>query len=153
MKHVNLDKLSKIFPKAYFDCAVGCAEPGYDDKPVLLANWNHVPNVVFDRLEALGYACEWYDAWATCSECGKAVRTSPNSYSWQKAYWDTEDVEFVKEWDCQYLIFGKEVGKKCGTPHLQGYVYFTNAKSRKTVRTKYGKLRSHWKVAKGTAGS
>lgn len=80
---------------------------------------------------------------------GDDTRARAWIFTWNN--YTPEDVEFVKEWDCQYLIFGKEVGKKCGTPHLQGYVYFTNAKSRKTVRTKYGKLRSHWKVAKGTA--
>jgi len=26
-------------------------------------------------------------------------------------------------------IFGKEIGKKCGTPHLQGFIYFKNARS------------------------
>src|SRR5690606_14129584 len=41
---------------------------------------------VFNKLESLGYSCEWSDEWSTCSECGKAVRTSPDSYSWQPAY-------------------------------------------------------------------
>lgn len=86
MIRLNLDRLDRIYPKAYFDVACGCNEPGYNDKPVLLADWNHVPNKVYNRLEALGFACEWSDEWATCSECGKAVRTLPNSYSWQPAY-------------------------------------------------------------------
>jgi hypothetical protein len=86
MKRIDLDKLDRIFPGAHFDLAFGCAEPGYDDKPVIMADWNHVPNVVFSRLESLGYACEWSDEWTPCSECGKAVRTSPDSYNWQPAY-------------------------------------------------------------------
>lgn len=86
MIRLNLDRLNKIYPNAYFNLAWGCAEPDYDDKPVLLADWNHVPNVVFDRLENLGFMCEWQDEWATCSECGKAIRTQPDSYSWQPAY-------------------------------------------------------------------
>lgn len=86
MKHIDLNKLDRIFPGAHFEYAHGCNEPGYDDKPVLLADWHHVPDVVFNRLESLGYACEWLDEWTTCSECGKAVRTSPNSYSWSSAY-------------------------------------------------------------------
>jgi len=34
----------------------------------------------------------------------------------------------------QYLICGYEVGKKTGTPHLQGYVYYTNQRSFKTMK-------------------
>lgn len=83
---LHIDRLDRIYPSAYFGYAHGCNEPGYDDKPVLLANWNHVPPHVFDKLEELGYSCEWSDEWATCCECGKAVRTSPNSYDWQPSY-------------------------------------------------------------------
>lgn len=83
---LHIDRLDRIYPNAYFGYAHGCNEPGYDDKPVLLANWNHVPPHVFDKLESLGYSCEWSDEWATCSDCGKAVRTSPNSYDWTSAY-------------------------------------------------------------------
>nr|WAE42287.1 MAG: replication associated protein [Cressdnaviricota sp.] len=28
--------------------------------------------------------------------------------------------------DCKYLVIGYEVGKRCGTPHLQCYVYFND---------------------------
>jgi len=86
MKTLNLEKLNRIFPRAHIEGYPGCNEPGYDDKPVLLGNWNHVPNRVFDRLERLGYACEWFDDWASCSKCGKVVRTSPNCWQWQPAY-------------------------------------------------------------------
>ncbi len=61
MKHVNLEKLDKIYPNAYFEFYAGCNEPGYDDKPRIIADWNHVPNHVFDKIESLGYACEWSD--------------------------------------------------------------------------------------------
>ncbi len=81
-----LYRLDRIFPNAYFSFAPGCKEPGYDDKPVIMADWNKVPKHVFDKLESLGYACEWLDEWATCAECNKAVRTSPNSYDWTSAY-------------------------------------------------------------------
>lgn len=35
--------------------------------------------------------------------------------------------------DARYLIFAKEIGEQ-GTPHLQGYVYFDNAKSLKRMK-------------------
>lgn len=66
-----------------YDYAQGCSEPGYDDKPVILADWNHVPGKLFDLLEKYGYSCEWCDEWVTCENCYKAFRSSPNSYSWE----------------------------------------------------------------------
>lgn len=35
--------------------------------------------------------------------------------------------------DCQYNIYGKEVGEN-GTPHLQGFIFYTNKKSFKQVK-------------------
>lgn len=34
---------------------------------------------------------------------------------------------------CRYMVCGREIGKKCGTPHLQGYVYFDEEKSMKQM--------------------
>lgn len=58
-----------------------------------------------------------------------------------------EEVEAVKVWECAYLIFGKEVGES-GTPHLQGYVSFPNAKTLAALK-KYS-ARAHWEIARGT---
>jgi hypothetical protein len=76
----------QTFLKKYPDVTIaeGCSEPGYDDKPVILTNWNNIPSKVFDSLESQGYSCEWEDEWTTCDECGKAFRTSPNCYGWQR---------------------------------------------------------------------
>jgi len=60
----------------------------------------------------------------------------------------SEEVELVKAWECAYLIFGKEVGES-GTPHLQGYVSFQNAKTLATLKKKF-QDRAHWEIAQGT---
>lgn len=43
------------------------------------------------------------------------------------------DTKLVDNLECQYIIYGKEVGES-GTPHLQGYVKFNSNKSVKVVR-------------------
>lgn len=64
------------------------AEPGYSQpsKGVLFANWNHFPRGIDSILERYGFAIEWSDEWTTCEECGRAVRTSADSYGWQPSY-------------------------------------------------------------------
>jgi len=59
----------------------------------------------------------------------------------------TEDeVNAIKAWDCVvYLVFGKETGEKCGTPHLQGYVQWKN--SRKFSVLKKLNKRISWRVS------
>lgn len=49
----------------------------------------------------------------------------------------------------QYLFIGVEHGGKTGTEHLQGYIYFNDAKTMKSVKHKY-LPRAHLEVAKGT---
>ena len=86
--------------------AEGCVEPGYDDKPIAMGNWNdetvwdketgrsRVVDKTMPRLaklfEKLGYEVEWDDEWAVCEDCGKAFRTQPNSYSWTPYYWGSD---------------------------------------------------------------
>ena len=82
---MNTNKIYKWFMEKYPDSnsAMGCSEPGYNDKPVILANWNNIPQKVYDSLESHGYSCEWEDEWLICDECYKAFRCSPNSYGWE----------------------------------------------------------------------
>jgi len=94
--------------------APGYAEPGYDEPEsgILFANWNPQSFGDFNtgkgrvesfcsRLGALiekaeaGYALEWSDEWTTCCDCGKAVRTSPDSYSWAPSYMLVNECEPV----------------------------------------------------------
>lgn len=58
-----------------------------------------------------------------------------------------EEVETVKEIDCRYMVFGKEEGE-CGTPHLQGFIYFNCVKRMPGLK----KLipRAHFEQARGS---
>lgn len=60
-----------------------------------------------------------------------------------------EDVSFIREIQCRYLVFGKEVGES-GTPHLQGYVIFDDAKTMSAAKKCLGTDRVAVFAAKGT---
>lgn len=63
-----------------------------------------------------------------------------------------QDEEFIKQRLSQvarYLVFGREVAPDTGTRHLQGYVYFENARQRKAVARMLPK--AYLDVANGTA--
>lgn len=66
----------------------------------------------------------------------------------------TEDeVEALTTWgvkNTSYLIFGKEIGEEKATPHLQGYLEFTNA-HRGSALKKLLNGRLHWSARIGTA--
>ena len=93
-----------------YNVADGYAEPWYDielgGKGIILADWNDKSHydrdagkwvVTDDKMprlaelaERLGFDIEWVDEWAVC-DCGKAFRTSGNSYSWRMFGWYNED--------------------------------------------------------------
>ncbi len=133
----RVTRLLDIAEKQNLDIQIidGCVEPGYDDKPVALGNWNDrteynretrvskVTDSTMPRLakllEKLGYECEWEDEWTQCQGCYKAVRTSPNSYSWKLYYW-IEDVsrellcgDCVKDDPAEYLEWLSRNAKQC----------------------------------------
>lgn len=61
----------------------------------------------------------------------------------------TEEEElFLSEVECQYLVYGREVGEE-GTPHLQGFIYFTNKRSFRAIRKLFGS-RFHLEIKRGT---
>lgn len=75
------------------DCEYGQAvEPGYDECVWrVFYNWNNAPKLgkAIERLSALGCPIEeeWEDEWGFCGECGRYVRTSPDSYGWTRSYY------------------------------------------------------------------
>lgn len=74
------------------------AELGYENpkRGILFANWNVFPKRFDDILEKLGYAVEWNDEWNVC-ECGKAYRTSADSYVWSPSFKEIDGQELCLE--------------------------------------------------------
>ena len=60
----------------------------------------------------------------------------------------TQDhIDKLQALDCVYVVYGKEKGE-AGTPHLQGYVRFKNAKTMSSVIKEMAG--SHIEIKKGT---
>lgn len=57
-----------------------------------------------------------------------------------------QDVQNILGTECKYVCFGKEVGES-GTPHLQGYICFQNARHFNALKKVHAT--AHWEVAKG----
>ncbi len=62
--------------------------------------------------------------------------------------YDEDDVILFRELECTYIVCGREVGEN-GTKHLQGYIYFKNARKLGGMKNIHNKC--HWEVAKGNA--
>lgn len=60
-----------------------------------------------------------------------------------------EDEAHLAKVECQYLVYGREVGPTNGVPHLQGYIYFREAKPLLGVKRVLGP-RYHLEPRKGT---
>lgn len=62
--------------------------------------------------------------------------------------WTPSDYALLENIGAQYLIIGKEIGKKCKTPHLQCYLEFKNQKSFSSLKKTIPK--AHLSKAKGS---
>lgn len=59
-----------------------------------------------------------------------------------------DDVNLLNQVQCKYIVFGYEIGES-GTPHLQGFIYFDDAKTLSTLKKKIHKT-AHFEIANGT---
>lgn len=86
----------------------GYAEPGYQDPEsgvIATGNWNDIseyvdgkhntiddaPAWLCDQLEEMDVEIEWSDEWERCEDCAKLVRTTADSYRWQRAWAELDD--------------------------------------------------------------
>jgi len=95
-----------------------------------------------------------------CAICQVKLKSRPKSKMSERSrnwcftlnnYTD-EEVESVREkaGGAKYLVFGYEVAPETGTPHLQGYVQFTQVKSLKQMKVFIP--RAHFEVARADGG-
>jgi len=113
------------------------AEPGYSSSGLIaFGNWNAVTSYTENKfgtvddaparlgtlLEKLGCELEWSDEWVCCDQCGRAVRTKPDSYRWQASYASTDDGilchECLEEDPTDYLQSLEGTSERCVTMDL-----------------------------------
>lgn len=61
-----------------------------------------------------------------------------------------EEAAAILVTDCKYVCYGREVGEEKKTQHLQGYIYFDNARSLRSVKRIIGD-RAHLEIQRGSS--
>lgn len=69
------------------------------------------------------------------------------SYCFTINNYGEDDLEQLEQIECTYIVYGNEVGDS-GTPHLQGYVRFKNARQFGSVSKDFP--RAHLEIARGS---
>jgi len=59
--------------------------------------------------------------------------------------------EHLKTLECKYHVFGEEKGEEKDTPHLQGYIYWVNAKKMSQVLKLFKDWHPHLETQRGSA--
>jgi len=97
---MNYMESKNMYPEFY----PGIAEFGYNDYPALAGDWwirkegnltCRLLNWIDENKEELNLDALWHDEYMPCSECGKAVRTTADSYGWEPSYVWTCDCEIA----------------------------------------------------------
>jgi hypothetical protein len=85
----------------YVDYYSGVAEPGYDDVPMFCSDWNPDKASRFynwaERYFEGEVEFDWYDEWSHCTQCYKAIRTSPDCYAWLPAYLEDDYDRYCRD--------------------------------------------------------
>lgn len=76
------------------------------------------------------------------------MTTRHRNYCFTINNYDESQIENLEKIDCEYIIYGKEIAPSTGTPHLQGFIKFKNAKSFNAVKKLIPK--AHIEITVGT---
>lgn len=79
----------------------------------------------------------------------KEIRARGWCFTWNN--WTPENRRTMETIECTYIVFGEEIAPTTLCPHLQGYIWFANARSF-TSMTKVNSA-IHWEVAKADAAA
>lgn len=74
--------------------------------------------------------------------------TRYRNWIWTLNNYTEEEESAITEWEAKYLVFGREIGRKKGTPHLQGFVMWNSVKSFSQLKKLNPRI--SWRVAKTT---
>lgn len=79
------------------------------------------------------------------------MTTTLKSKFWMITTNNYSRIDYMSQWSykCDYIIIGKEVGKKCGVPHIHTYIEFTSQKRFETLKKAFPK--SNLQIRRGTA--
>ena len=76
---------------------------------------------------------------AEAEPCDELDKRGKRHYCGTKNNYTENDIVALHKWaqeKCTYLVYAKEVGEKCNTPHLQIYMEFANTIAMKTICNK-----------------
>jgi len=77
----------------------------------------------------------------------KEIRSRGWCFTWNN--WTPENRLTMENVACTYIVFGEEKAPTTGTAHLQGYVYFANARTLTSMKKIHTSI--SWRAAKGNA--
>lgn len=77
----------------------------------------------------------------------KETRSRGWCFTWNN--WTPDDRLTLEALTCLYIVFGEEKAPTTGTPHLQGFVYFANARTLTSMKKIHTSI--SWRAAKGNA--
>lgn len=78
----------------------------------------------------------------------RSTQVKKRNYIFVINNYTAKDEEYIQSLKCKYIVYGREIAPSTGTPHLQGYIMFENARSFNSVKKIFSP--HHIEIAKGS---